>query len=249
MNRLPALLLFLFSAVAMAQEVRVLKGRAITDIGNVEGVKVANMVTGTSAATGNEGSFMIRACKGDTLKFTGELYRPLIVVLREKDFAEELFIVRLVPVATMLDEVQVSGLTGNLAADSKNLKTMQVNTWFDPVEINKDVLPQSGIGANWITGIAHLFKKKKTPKRATAYQPSADHVEKIPFSEVVRQMYADNFFTESLTIPSRFIGAFLDFCNEDARQYLLMVQNEPQLLDYLKSKSAVFLKLNPDIGK
>ncbi|MCW4469357.1 carboxypeptidase-like regulatory domain-containing protein [Flavobacterium sp. MFBS3-15] len=247
MSKLTTWLLALLPVALMAQERQQLKGKAITDIGNVDGVGVTNAATGANAVTGSEGDFSIAAQKGDTLRFTSEQFRPLAVVLRQQDFAEAVFVVKLEPVATMLEEVVVSSLTGNLAADSKSIKTMQVNTLFDPVEINKDVVVQTGIGgANWIAGAVQLFKKKKQPKRATAYKPPADYVEKSQFSEVVRAAYPDSFFTETLTIPVRFIGAFLNFCDGDAKQYLQIKQNEPQLLEYLKTKSAEFLKLNPD---
>lgn len=247
MSKFLFLLLALLPVAIMAQQRQLLKGKAITNIGSVEDVTVVNTVTKLSVVTGSEGSFSIPAQKGDTLRFSGGVYKPLIVVLKEKDLKEDIFVVKLDPVATLLDEVVVSGLTGNLAADSKNLKTMQVNTWFDPVEINKDVIAQTGIGgANWITGFAHLFKKKKQPKRATTYRPPSDYVEKTLFSKVVRSAYPDAFFAETLTIPVKFIGAFLNFCDEDAKQYLLMKQNENELMEYLKNKSAEFLKLNPD---
>lgn len=247
MSKLTAWLLMLLPAALMAQERKLLNGRAITDIGNVTGVTVTNSSANTQAETGEEGRFILPARVGDTLQFRSEEYKPLLLVLNVKDFEEALFVVKLDPVATMLEEVIVNSLTGNLASDSKSVKTMQVNTWFDPVEINKDVVAQSGIGgANWITGFTHLFKKKKQPKRATAYQLPEDYVDKALFSEVIRAAYPDSFFTETLTIPVRFIGAFLNFCDCDAKQYLQMKQNEPELLEYLKTKSAEFLKLNPD---
>ena len=239
-------LLMVFPAGVLAQERQVFKGKAITDIGTVEDVSVTNAATGISVVTRNEGDFSLKAKKGDTLHFSGGVYKPLIIVLKEKDLNEHVFVVRLDPLATMLDEVVVSGLTGNLAADSKNLKTMQVNTWFDPIEINKDVVPQTSIGANWVTGFSQLLKKKKQPKRATTYAPSVYYVEKTLFSEVVRGAYADAFFTETLNIPAKFIPAFLGLCDEDAKQYLLIKQNEDKLLDYLKNKALEFLKLNPD---
>lgn len=247
MNKLSAWFLMLLPATLMAQERQQLNGRAVTDFGNVAGVAVTNSSANTRAETEEEGRFILPARVGDTLEFRGEEYKPLLLVLNAKDFEEALFVVKLEPVATMLEEVVVNSLTGNLASDSKSVKTMQVNTWFDPADINKDVVAQSGIGgANWITGFTHLFKKKKQPRRATAYQTPLDYVDKSLFSEVVRASYPDSFFTETLTIPVKFIGAFLDFCDGDAKQYLQMKQNEPELLEYLKTKSAEFLKLNPD---
>ncbi len=247
MNKVLALFIALLPTALLAQERQALKGKVITDIGNVGDLSVTNKAADTGAITDADGNFTLFARAGDTLQFRGEMYRPLAVVLKQADFAEAFFVVKVDPVATMLDEVVVTGLTGNLAADSKTIKTMQVNTWFDPVEINKNVLPEASFGgANWITGFSQLFKKKKPPKRAVAYQMPENYVEKTLFSEVVRKSYPDSFFTETLTIPVRFIGAFLDFCEKDAKQYLQMKQNEPELLEYLKNKSAEFLKQNPD---
>lgn len=243
MNKLLVFLLVLLSSAVFAQERQLLKGKVITNIGKVEGVAVTNTAAQRSTVTDSEGNFIIDARVNDTLRFTGEVFKPLKIVLKAKDFAERLFVVKTEPIATMLDEVIVTGLTGDLAVDSKKIKTMQINTWFNPLEINKHVLVRGE--ANWITGFANIFKKQKKQKRATEYK-MADVPEQKLFSEVVKEAYADNFFTETLAIPARFIGAFLSFCDEDAKQYLLMAQNEQELIDFLKAQSVKFLKLNPD---
>ncbi len=244
MSRLFTVLIIIFPALLEAQE-KQLKGRVITDEMEMQSMTVTNAVMKISTETDNEGNFTIPARVNDTLNFTSDLYKPLTVVLKPQDLAQDLFVVRVEPAGTMLDEVVVHGLTGNLAADSKKIKTMQINVWFDPLVINKDIVVQSSMGANWITGVAKLFKKPKKTKQATAYT-SKPIVEQKHFSEVVRSSYDDAFFKDTLAISPRFIGAFLSFCDEDAKSYLLMSENEQELKYYLKNKSVEFLKLNPD---
>ncbi|MEL1243573.1 hypothetical protein AAEO56_04805 [Flavobacterium sp. DGU11] len=243
LNKLVAILFVLFPFAIEAQE-KQLRGIVITDELKVENVTVTNTTTNISTVTGSNGSFTIEAKVKDVLTFQGDIFKPLIIVLKPSDFAEEALVVRLEPAATMLNEVVVTGLTGNLAVDSKKIKTPQINTWFNAAEINKDVLTNSNIGANWIAGVSMLFKKPKKPKRATEYTQSVKSQRR--FSEIVKDSYPEEFFTETLKLRVSLIGAFLAFCDDRADRKLLQENYGMELIEFLKTQSAEFLKLNPD---
>lgn len=244
LNRLAAILVILFPFAVEAQE-KQLRGVIIADEIKVENVTVTNTTTNTSTVTDGNGNFTIGAKPDDVLSFESVIFKPLIVVLKPSDFGEEALVIRLEPAATLLKEVVITGLTGNLAADSKKIKTMQITSLFDAAEINKDVLTQTSIGgANWIAGISMLFKKPKKPKRATEYLP--DIKSQRRFSEIVRESYPEEFFTDTLKIRVSLIGAFLVFCDDKADLALLQGKRELELIEFLKTQSEEFLKRNPD---
>lgn len=65
---------------------------------------------------------------------------------------------------------------------------------------------------------------------------------KLLLSEVLRQVYDDEFFVRDLSIPQDKIGAFLLFCDQQMpAQQLLKKENEFQLIDALVNNSKVFL--------
>jgi len=245
MNKLIAIVCLLITTPVLGQERQLLKGKIITDELKVENHTIENVTAGTSHVSDAIGGFRIYARPGDRLNFTSVEFKPLTVTLTQKDFDDELFIVKVEPQVTFLKEMVLHGLSGNLAVESKKLKTMQVNSLFDAAEINKDIMVQTGIGgANWITGIAQLFKKAPKPKRATSYvQPQK---KQRRFSEIVRESYPEKFFTETLAVPLVHLGAFLVFCDDRADTRLLQQQYEPELIAFLKVQSAEFLKRNPD---
>lgn len=245
MNKLIAIVCLLITAPVLAQERQLLKGKIIADEFKVENHTIENVTAGTSNVSDAFGNFRIHARPGDQLNFISAEFKPLTVVLAEKDFKEELFVVRVEPHITFLKEMVLHGLTGSLAAESKKLETMQINSLFDAAEINKDIMVQTGIGgANWITGVTQLFKKPKKPKRATEYvQPLKTQRR---FSEIVKESYPEKFFTETLAVPLAHVGAFLVFCDDRAERRLLEQQHELELVEFLKAQSVEFLKRNPD---
>jgi hypothetical protein len=241
MNKL-LFLLMLLPSFAPAQERQLLRGKAITDELKIESLSVYNISGETSTESNGEGDFSIYAKEADTLMFSSIGFNELRVILTAKDLKEELFVVRLESGVTMLDEVVVNKLTGSLAADSKNIKTLTINSLFDPADINKDIIIETGIGGvNFIAVFNMVFKKKKAPVKASVYQTFMPPPHKL-FADVVRGSFPEKFFTESLKIPIEKVPLFLQFCDDGSKRYLLDPRNEFQLIEYLNAKSHEYLK-------
>lgn len=226
-----SIIFFLFPFILFAQERQSLKGKAIADIMLVEDLKVKNLNTNVSVVTDAEGNFTISASEGDVLEFSSPTFKTYAHTLTKTDFKEELFVVRVEPVATMLDEVVVTGLTGNLAVDSKNTKVILLNTKF------KDDFDASQINM----GIAGGFSLD-TPKK----RPEYPEVEHRLFSKILLETYPESFFTETIKVPREKLGLFLHFCDNEAKRYLLMPKNEAELIAYLKERYISFTRQSPE---
>ncbi|NDI99355.1 hypothetical protein GWA97_09745 [Flavobacterium sp. LaA7.5] len=229
------ILLLLLSAVCFAQHERqLLYGKVISDVLKIENLSVKNLTAKKDTLTKGEGNFVISATVNDTLRFEGVLIETLDFILQPGHFKEELFVVRVMPEVTMLKEVVVSGLTGNLAVDSKKTKVMLISSQFDAAQINKDVVQSPGF-----IGLITLLTKKKPQKKmakSVTYKP----VKSFPLT--IRERYDDDYFTKTLFVPTDDIMKFLYYCNEGNLDYLLNPDNEFQLLQYLNSKSIEYLK-------
>ena len=228
------LLLFLTTTCFAQQERQLLYGKIISDEFTPKYLSVINLTTNESIVTGDQANFVIKAMVDDTLRIEGKDIKRLDYLLQPNDFKEELFVIRVVPKATMLDEVVISGLTGNLEADSKKLKIKPISSQFDAAVINKDVVRSQG----FIGLYTMLFKKEPKTKRAK----SATFVPDKPFALIVRERYNDAYFVETLSIPVDKIMFFLYYCDEGDVNHLLDPNNEFKLLQYLNSKSLEYLK-------
>lgn len=251
MNKLIAIVLFLVPMAALAQDRQSLKGKAIADLLTVDFLVVKNTTANTSSEGGEEGCFTIDAAIGDVLEFSAPVFKPLYHTVTARDFLEELFVVKLETVGVVLDEVQLTGLTGNLATDSKNTNVILLNRMFDPAEINKNLATSNPLGNMDFVAIFGLVKDLLWPsKAAKAYSkrdmPQPPRVEHKLFSKIVFESFPESFFTETIGVPREKLGLFLNFCNLDAKRYLLDPKNEAELVEYLKKKYTQYQNQSPN---
>lgn len=240
LNKLALIMVFLFPVLLFGQERQQLRGKAIADVTTAEGVTVKNRTTAASVITVEEGSFEIAAQEGDVLEFTSEVFKTLTHTLTAKDFEEEFFVIRLEPTSYMLEEVEVSGLTGSLAIDSKNTKVELLNEKFkkdfDAKVINSDLALLKTTGNMNFVAIAGMAGRALFPSKSGGeYVPKAPIEHKL-FSKVLQESYPVSFFTDTIKVPKEKLGLFLDFCNEGAKRYLLDPKNEAELIEYLKER-------------
>lgn len=245
MNKLLIVLLLLVPAVFVGQERRLLKCKAISDEFKAVEVTVKNLNSQSTVVTDSEGDFSIEAAVGDILEFSSLTFKKHSHTIKPQDFKEELVVIRLEPVAIVLDEVNVVGMTGNLAIDSKKLAVDKLfNKDFDASVINLNVVPENPLGNMNFMAIFGLLAdavsppKSKPRPRDRGYHPSVYHP---PFSVVVQQNYPLSFFTDTVQIPKEKLALFLHFCNQDAKRYLLEPKNEADLIAFLKSKYTLYL--------
>lgn len=238
MNKYTIILFLLLPAVVLSQDRKLLKGKAIADIMTVDELTVNNITATTSVLVNDEGNFTIEAKQGDVLEFTSILFKAQKHTLTANDFKEELFVIRMEPVAILLDEVQLSGLTGNLAIDSKRIKTDKLfNSGFDASVINLNVVPDNALGnMNFIALAGMLYNAVFPSSGDTTKKPVYKPVEHKSFSKVLQESYPLSFFTDTIGVPKERLGLFLNFCNDGAKRYLLDPKNEADLITHLKNK-------------
>ncbi len=246
-TKLFTILLFLFSLAVFSQnERKLLKGQVVADSIKVENISVKNITSNISAITDDNGNFTIYARVTDTLYFSSITFRPAMLVLTREHMDEAKLLIKLDINITVLDEVIITPLTGDLAKDSRNTKTLQINTQFDSGETIKNsfaketlpvnkALPQTESqlqGVNFVKIYDMIFKKKE--KEDTGIQ----YLQGKTFTDIVKERYSHHFFTNTLNIPHDEIGLFLNFCDKGKETNLLLnSQKEFELTDYLVEKA------------
>lgn len=259
-NKILTLLLLLFSVAAFAQKPprELLLGRVVSDSVAVEDVSVNNISSNIGAVTDRKGEFTIYARATDTLVFTGLVVHQAVMVVKQEHFGNARLLIKLDESVTMLDEVVVSTMTGNLEKDSK-MQGRKITPVFDSGALVKadiqnnmreykysqeknmlvDPVNREMQGLNFVGLYKAIFKPKTRKQQQTQYYYSTQR----NFAEVVKERFSYHFFTETLKLNKDQIGPFLNFADKGNQTvHLLAANKEFELTDYLVKQSAEFLK-------
>lgn len=252
------LLLIPFLAMAQKPSRELLRGRvvAVADSLMVENIQVKNITSHISAVTDRGGNFTIYARPADTLVFTGIAVRDAMMIVKKDHFTDKRLIIPMDVNVTVIDDVMISPLTGNLNKDSRDAKTKNFTPMFNSGGIVKndirtsireykyreeqnnlvDPVNRELVGVNFVKIYKSIFKPKKKKNEAQYYTQRN-------FAEVAQERFTFHFFTETLKIPKDEIGLFLVYCDEgNWSQALLKPEKEFELTDYLVTKSREYLK-------
>lgn len=246
-------LLFCAMCCYAQQPRQLLRGRVVADSVRVDNINVMNLTSRIRAITDDKGKFTMYAKANDTLYFSGVSYRSRKLVLREEHFGSDEMVIQLDVNVITLDEVVITPrvLSGNLGKDSKDTKTMKINSQIDSGAILAEMGPVSAKpvptenlsplrGVDFVAIYKMIFKKKRAKQDRGEIYGKTDAK---PFATAVQDLYTHYFFTETLKIPHSEIGLFLTFCDKgEATRALLAPDKEFELTDYLISQSREYLK-------
>lgn len=229
-------------------ERQLLRGQLIADSIKVERITVLNVTSNIKAISDNNGHFTIYAMPKDTLYFSSVTFRPAMLILKKEHFENEKLEIRLEVNVTVLDEVVIIPLTGDLKRDSNKKKTLQITSGLDSGNIIKNTYPKEKApvnkalyqesqlqGVDFVQIYRMIFKKKEKEDTGEQYLKGGT------FADAVKERYTHHFFTKTLKIPHDEIGLFLNYCDKGRETYLLLnPDKEFQLTDYLVAKAAEY---------
>lgn len=261
MKKILLLFISLLSVMATAQNKKpreILKGKVIADSVSVEDIIVFNTTSNIKAVTDVAGNFTLYARPADTLLFSSLTFREAMLVLTEEHFAAEKLLIKLDVNVNVLDEVIITPLTGLLGKDSRETKTLSLNSGL-AINANAEynvreykysdnyntALPQTesqlqGISFVRIFKLLAGSKKKKKTDAGQLYLQKPGKT----FTETVKERFTYHFFTETLKIPGAEIGLFLNYCDQGIASATLLDPNrELDLTEYLVQMSFEYLKL------
>jgi hypothetical protein len=213
-------LLFFSSICIWAQNpmYKIVKGKVVSSAMDLEGIYIVNLKTEVSTATENGGYFEIQAKIGDTLMFSAVQIKGKKVVLKENDFGDELFFVRLEAMINQLEEVKIiqykninAVALGILQKPAKvytpaerKLRTAGELHWYSPLLIPLGGMSVDGL-LNSVSGRTTMLKKELIVER------------KEIFLKKLEDMFETNFFINKLKIPSQYVKGFKYYVVEDEK--------------------------------
>ena len=217
-----------------------LRGKVMYKNTNVVNENVINITSEKATITNDEGEFEIYVKPGDELAFSAINYKLKTVKITEEIVQNNRLVVEVNEKITELDEVIVTSENEEKFMELKQEEFKKIDYDRDastPVENYALSQSERGMknGLNLINIFKALFKSNK--KKEVPFK------NKIKVSQVLRQVYEDEFFVVDLKIPRDKINDFLYYCDEKiSAQSLLRKENEFQLIDFLVSQSKAYRK-------
>lgn len=240
--RISLLLIILFSSYqsiyAQDDGRQLLRGQVLYRGSNVANENVINSTSESATITNDNGQFMIRVKSGDQLVFTAVNYQLEVVTVTEEILANKRLVVEVTEKITELDEVIVTPENQKKFLELKNEKFKEVEYEIDrSTEVQNIALLSQNERREGDINFVNIFKAifKSRDDDGSNRKP-------LKVSEVLRQVYDDEFFVADLKLPQDKIDAFLLYCDDKmGAQSLLKKENEFQLIDFLVTHSKTYL--------
>lgn len=238
MKYIPTLVcLLLVTAAIFAQdnERAILRGTVLYRNVPVPNENVINIDTENAVISNDSGQFAISVKVGDQLAFSAVNYQLEVIEITEAMLENERLVVEVNEKVTELDEVVVTPENQEKFLEVQNQRFREVEYETDrSTEVENIALSQQERGLKNGINFVNIFK-------ALANSGQNDAAEKRPrlkMSEVLRQVYDDEFYVVDLKLPQDKIDDFLFYVDEAHPEYsLLLKDNEFELLDFLVNES------------
>ena len=215
------------------------KGKVLYRDSNVISANVVNNTTQEATTTNEDGEFEIKVKLNDRLIFSSVQYQIRSLVINKEILQKSRIVIDVNEKVRELDEVVVGPENTEKFIDLKEEEFKKIDYSFDKsTKIENQILKAGRFnnGLNFINlykAIAKSNSKDSEPK-SLSYKPS----------NLIREVYDDNFFITNLGIPKENISEFLLFCDEKfPSKFLLKKSNEFQLIDFLVKQSDKFRKI------
>ena len=232
-------LLLTIPGFSQVDERKILRGKVLYRNSNVPNENVINTTSERATITNDNGEFAIRVKLDDELVFTSVNYQIEIVKITQEILDRNRLVIEVNEKITELDEVVVSPENQSkfLELQNEEFKQFEYETdqSADVINIAEDPkLTSLQDGVNFVNIFKALFLSRQKDK---------EEKEPLKMSDVLRQVYEDDFFVTDLNLPADKIDDFLVYCDTQMPpQTLLKRDNEFQLIDFLVTQSEIYLK-------
>src|SRR5690606_30360744 len=222
---------------AQSDNAQIIRGVVLFKNTPVPNENVINVSTEAATITNEKGEFLIKVSEGDQLAFTALNFELKTVTITDQIIDNKRLVVEVDEKITELDEVIVTPQDREAWIQNKNAQ-------FKEYVFEKDhstalqgniAIPVSqrgmGNGVNFVNIFKALYKSNYKKDKCTHSLPS----------QVLRQLYDDEFFVSDLKIPQDKIDAFLFYVDDKLpSQELMKRDHEFELIDFLVEQSRAF---------
>ncbi|MBM1108055.1 hypothetical protein JQC67_18025 [Aurantibacter crassamenti] len=230
------LILIGFTSISAQDDTRtLLRGQVLYRNVNVPNENVINVTSEMATITNDNGQFAINVKVGDELAFTAVNYELEVITITADMIANNRLVVEVNEKVTELDEVVISPEDKEKFLEAQSEKFKEVEYEIDrATEVENISLSQAERGMKDGINFVNIFKALM----AIGKDKDQENVPKLKPSEILRQVYNDEFFVLDLKLPQEKIEDFLYYVDATMdEKTLLKKDNEFQLLDFLVNQS------------
>lgn len=208
-------LISIFSTFGQDIERKKLNGKINARSSTLEGIYVLNLGAKTETATKDGGYFTILSRAGDSIMFSSIQFKGKIIVLDEKDFAEDLFHVSLETMINQLDEVMVVKYKSLNAYDLGIIQ--RPAKFYTPAErkFRTATGVDAQVGLNSSFTLDPLFNLLSG--RSAMLQKEVEIEKKERWIEKMEDIYSEDYIVKKLKIPAEHFKGFQYFAVENIR--------------------------------
>ncbi len=238
------LLFLMVSSLAFSQQV--LKGKVVLDVPTRNKIYIVNYSSKNETVANEQGYFKILAQPNDTLIVSGINIKGRQIVLKSKDFSEDLFFVKLKQLPYVLEEVIVQNYPHINAVDLGIIPS--ATKTYTPAE--RKLKAASGLALSGNTdgttgGSFSLDPLFNAFFGRTAMLEKELQVEiKEKLQRKLEQLFTEKFYTETLNLPEQYIKGFVIYVLDDQNLTRLLKAKKSKLVEnLLKEKVMQYLQI------
>lgn len=241
-NKIICILFLGLTQIVLGQEL--LKGRVVSNAGDIEGIYVVNAQTEVMAITDAFGGFLIAAKTGDTLVFSSIQFKEYRVIISKENFSDLDFSVKLSPVIHQLQEVIIkrydninSVSLGIIPGDQKSYtaaeRKLQTATGLNATA-NAGTMAGGSVSAdpllNFISGRTAMLKKEVAVEKKEA------------FMKLLENMFKPEHFVDRLKIPLEYVKGFKYYAVDNDKFTAILNAKNRTTVEFLLGELAVKYK-------
>ena len=229
----------IFPVAVIAQPVirKMLKGKVVASVNNLEGIYVINTSTEKGMVTEKGGYFSVSAKAGDTLMLSSFQFKGVKIALTEDDFCKDLLFVKMKPIMIQLDEVMIFQYKNINAVALGIIPKGQKS--YTPAErrLRTATGLDAQIGLNTSLTIDPLFNLLSG---RTAELLKNLQVEKKEFLlREIDNMFDKEYFTKNLKIPEEYVKGFQYYIVENTSFVSTLNAKNKSMATFLMGELAV----------
>ncbi|MEO7977052.1 hypothetical protein [Flavobacterium sp.] len=237
-NKILFFLLVGMSQISMGQEH--INGKIISNAGDIGDVYVVNTQTEVMVITDQSGSFSIAAKTGDELVFSSIQFKETRIVIKEENFSDLNFSVKLFPVMHQLQEVIIKRydninsvslgiVPGNQKTYTAAERKLHTATALN-ASANAGTMAGGSVSAdpllNFFSGRTAMLKKEVEVEK------------KEQFMKLLENMFKLDHFVDRLKIPLEYVKGFEYYAVENDKFTAILNAKNKTTVEFLLAELA-----------
>lgn len=229
------LLFFVTKSFSQDQNAKKINGKILSEMSNLEGIYIINLKTEKATITDKEGYFSIDAIAGDSLLFSATQFKRIRLVLKNEDFCNGLFFVKMHPIFNILKEVivkryyKINSVSLGIIPKGQKSYTEAERKLYSATDLN--VQPNIGgmsggsISAdpliNFFSGRTKMLKKELEIEK------------KITFMSKLDRLFTLDYFVNTLKIPNQYVNGFKYYAVDNEKFTTILAANNNAITSFL----------------